>query len=555
MRLFVLALVIAIAAPAAAPAAPAAKPASLGSIRFDVTGGKPAARAQFLQGVLALHSFFYEEAHARFDQAIQLDPTFTMAHWGKAFAHAKLLWMDDNVPAAREALARLPGVDKVTPRERAWIDAVRVLFGEGEPPARRVAFAAAMEKLHLAYPDDDEARAFYAIALIATTIGDESHDRPILVKAASLAMDVRERNPMHPGAAHYIIHALDRPDLAPLALPAARAYARIAPEAFHARHMPAHIFVRLGMWQEALASCQSAWDASVVWQQKGKRPVEQRDLHSLHWIVVMKLELGRKKDAAGALALMADAVRAGMPHGTRSHFVQVVGEYLGRTEEWSRVDELLAPLASAATPDRGPDGRVLTAAELAQWPPGADLERMAVAMLRAQAAAERKDLPALKRHLADAEAIRKVLDPYVVKLTPPPMVPIMREMNKLGREGMLARARRDPKAGIANLRKMLAYEEKMGGSPGERMGGGPRQALANALLEQKKAKEALVEAEAVLAEHPNLGAALYTAAKAARDSGDAPRARSYFEKLQLLLAQADSDYGPLAEAKQALGAR
>src|SRR5262249_12009098 len=157
----------------------------------------------------------------------------------------------------------------------------------------------ALAELVRAYPDDDEAKAFLALALLC-----RSPEEPLTLRAqaAALALELSARNPDHPGAAHYAIHALDTPELAPLGLPAARRYARIAPEAFHARHMPAHIFTRLGMWPEAVASCQSAWEASEQWVKSAKVSPDERDFHSLSWIVAIEVERGRIHEAEAARA-------------------------------------------------------------------------------------------------------------------------------------------------------------------------------------------------------------------------------------------------------------
>src|ERR1043165_1616213 len=135
-----------------------------------------------------------------------------------------------------------------------------------------------MEKVYKAYPDDLEAARFYSLSLLGTVRpGDKGYRRQAI--AGAIALDVYQKNPDHPGAAHYIIHAFDDPDHAPLALPAARRYAQIAPEAFHALHMPAHIFVHLGMWPEARASNEAAWAASQRWIARKQLDTSLADLH------------------------------------------------------------------------------------------------------------------------------------------------------------------------------------------------------------------------------------------------------------------------------------
>jgi hypothetical protein len=185
-----------------------------------------------------------------------------MGYWGEAMAHNHPLWSDpQDTEAARRVLARLPAAP--TPREQAYMDAVRVLYGEGEKPERDRAYATAMEAVSRAYPNDLETAAFYSLALLGRAYGNASPDAGaprdpaalrIRMQAAAVAQEVFRREPDHPGAAHYILHAFDDPDHAILGLPAARRYAEIAPAAPHALHMPSHIFLQLGMWPEAAAS-------------------------------------------------------------------------------------------------------------------------------------------------------------------------------------------------------------------------------------------------------------------------------------------------------------
>ena len=147
------------------------------------------------------------------------------------------------------------------------------LFGEGELADRRIAYMEAMERLYAQYPEDDEVAAFYALSLLQAVgpLGDDTFR--LSVMAGSIALGVFERNPYHPGAAHYIIHAFDDPVHAPLALPAAYRFADIAAAVSHARHMPSHIFIQRGMWDRVSKSNDSAYEAAVALWDEGKRTV------------------------------------------------------------------------------------------------------------------------------------------------------------------------------------------------------------------------------------------------------------------------------------------
>ena len=227
----------------------------LGSITFP-TSGAAAAQPAFIEGVKDLHSFEFDEAAEAFQKAQKLDPSFALAYWGEAMSYNHPLWAQLDLPAARKALERLAPTPEArvakarTPKEKAYLEAAQVLFySPGDKLARDIAYSHAMARMYDQWPDDAEVDIFYALSLLGSVRpGDKGFHRQAL--AASLAMKVFEQNREHPGAAHFIIHAFDDPDHAILALPAARVYAKIAPAAPHALHMPSHIFVQLGMWQD-----------------------------------------------------------------------------------------------------------------------------------------------------------------------------------------------------------------------------------------------------------------------------------------------------------------
>src|SRR6476469_5509581 len=142
-----------------------AQQSNLGRVEFP-TSGSPAAQTHFLRGLAALHSFWYEEALDAFRESTRTDPDFMMGYWGEAMAYNHPLWSEQDIAAAREVLAKLKDTPKLTERERAYIAAVRVLYGEGDKHARDVAYSAAMEKIYRAYPDDLDAAAFYSLSLL-----------------------------------------------------------------------------------------------------------------------------------------------------------------------------------------------------------------------------------------------------------------------------------------------------------------------------------------------------------------------------------------------------
>ena len=284
---------------------PATPGAPLGSITFPATGN-PKAHEVFIRGVLWLHSFAYEEAIDAFRAAQAIDPQFVMAYWGEAMCFNQPLWFGEEPDKARAALAKLGAspssraAKAKTPREQLYLAAIEALFGSGAKPERDQAFAAAMATLAGKFPQDDEAQSFYALSLLATLPrGDQA--LPLRERAGAIAEGVFKRNPRHPGAPHYILHAYDHSQLAARALPAARAYAKIAPAASHALHMPAHAFVQLGHWDEAAATDEASWEASIAWAKRRGLSVAMRDFHSLSWLQYEWTQQGRFDKSVGAL--------------------------------------------------------------------------------------------------------------------------------------------------------------------------------------------------------------------------------------------------------------
>jgi len=271
--------------------------AQLGQISFPTSESGPAQQA-FVRGVLNLHNFEYDEAILAFREAQQTSPGFAMAYWGEALANTQPLWYNENLPRARSALAKLAptaaarAAKAPTAREKAYLDAVEQLFGGGDRLARFRAFADRLAALSAASPDDDEARVFQALALLGT-IPEGARMPDISLKAGALASEVLKKNPAHPGAAHYMLHAYDDGEHNGMALEAARIYGKIAPASSHAQHMPSHAYLPLGLWDEAARSDEAAWAASVAWVKRTGRTVNQQDFHALSWLHYEYLQQGR----------------------------------------------------------------------------------------------------------------------------------------------------------------------------------------------------------------------------------------------------------------------
>ena len=286
--------------------------AGLGVIDFP-NSGSPEAQETFLQAVRLLHSFEYEDARELFLQAQSIDPDFVLAYWGEVMTHNHPLWRQQDRPAALEALEKIASTPQErlrqapTERERGYLSAVEVLYGDGEKQERDFAYSDAMQALSRRYPDDLEARAFHALSILGTAQGER--DFRIYVRAGAVAQEVFDANRMHPGAAHYMIHSFDDPVHAPLGLRAARVYAKIAPAASHAQHMISHIYVAMGLWKESVAANVASFAVSADRRDRKDLELDALNYHALHWLEYSYLQLGRRDEARKALEQMTRYAR------------------------------------------------------------------------------------------------------------------------------------------------------------------------------------------------------------------------------------------------------
>lgn len=270
--------------------------AGLGEVRFPTTCS--AASAKIVEtGVALLHSFWYDEAERSFRRAMDLDPRCAMAHWGVAMSQYYPLWPTPLTPPrlriGSEAIAKARSLAGGSPRERAYVEALAAFYDQPAQTSahdRAVKYESAMAALAAQYPDDDEAAIFYALALNGAALPtDKTYARQ--KQAAAILNRLLPSHPRHPGIIHYLIHSDDTPELASLALDAARTYAKIAPSVPHAQHMPSHIFTRLGLWNESVASNLRAARAA-----REHHEVDE-ELHAMDYLTYAYLQLGRFADA------------------------------------------------------------------------------------------------------------------------------------------------------------------------------------------------------------------------------------------------------------------
>jgi len=306
-----------------------------------------AAQQEFNRAVAMLHSFWYDEAKKSFAQVAGIDPQCAMAQWGIAMSLYRQLWAtlptQAELSAGREALKRAQALAVKTEREQLYLDAVAQLYKPevADYSQRKQAYEKAMAKVQARFPDDAEANVFYALALISNA---DPHDKTYTQqkKALALLQKVLHNIPDHPGVAHYIIHASDNPDLASFGLDAARAYALIAPAVPHALHMPSHIFIRLGQWEDAAASNLAAYLAAKEYAKTnfpGKAWDQQ--LHFMDYLLYAYLQSGQIAQAEAIWKELITVEHAYPENSTSAYALAAIpARYFIERRDWVKAAKL-----------------------------------------------------------------------------------------------------------------------------------------------------------------------------------------------------------------------
>jgi tetratricopeptide (TPR) repeat protein len=308
-----------------------------GSTDFQASGSR-AAHGILVRGLLQLHNFEYEDARESFLAAQREDPTMVMAYWGEALTHEHPLWGQHDLDASRAALAKLGATpaERVakapTDREKAYIESVNVLFGDGTQEERELRYADALKNVYEQYPDDLDGAALYALSILTTS--HDGRDFAKYMRAGAITEEVLRKHPRHPGALHYNIHSFDDPIHAPLGLRAADIYSEVAPSAVHALHMGSHIYFALGMWELGSERNLRAFNEAVARQPSPDSQYGGQAFHSLTWLIYSLNQQGQHNEAAAKLTLIEDQVkRYGGPVNTRN-FVNSRAGYVIDTQEW-----------------------------------------------------------------------------------------------------------------------------------------------------------------------------------------------------------------------------
>ena len=524
----------------------------LGKVDFP-TSGSPQAQTHFLRGVAALHSFWFEEALDEFRKSTDVEPDFMMGYWGEAMAYNHPLWSEQDTEAARKIIPKIKDTPKLTARERSYLGAVKLLYGDGDKLSRDLAYSKAMQKVYRDYPEDLEAACFYALSLLGTVrAGDKGFLRQM--KAGAIALDVYQKNPNHPGAAHYIIHSFDDPEHAILALPAARRYAEIAPEAAHARHMPAHIFLQLGMWPEAAASNESAWQVSDDWVRRKNLSLSLRDYHSLHWLLYVYLQQGRYSKADELLALMRKTMAESKddnklrPNYYANNYATMAATFIVETERWDLADTLFEKTVAGDSAGSEHAGHGAMPADSTATVRASNRNQTLPIFIRGLAAVSKgsseveKSIAALVEIGKQSGSQRDAGYGSMMK---------MLEIRQLELSAGAAAANGNFEDAINSMKRATALEEDMSppsGPPG--LVKPSHELFGEILLRAGRPAEAARQFATSLLRQPNRARSLLGAARAASRMGDANGATEAYSAFLRQWAQGDAQLPELREARE-----
>ncbi len=490
--------------------------------------GAPEAQDAFLRGLLLLHSFEFEDAREAFQSARKIDADFAMAYWGEAQTHNHAIWQRQDLAAARAVLSKLGATPEAryatagTERERDYLRTLDVLYGAGDKRERDYAYSDAMLRLMLAYPDDADARAFYALSVLGTC--HDGRDVNRYMNAAAVVEEVYQRNPDHPGALHYLIHAYDDPTHAALGLRAARRYSQVAQRAEHALHMPTHIFAALGMWEESAALNEQSWQASLRRQQRKGLGTEARGYHARVWEHYAFLQQGR----LAAAQLLVDEL-ATAP-GTEAD-----GPLL-------RVALATVAAHQIVAAGGGDPGAVVTILDVG-GPTGASLyyAQLVAALNRGERAIAEGALRAVSEMLATPAA-----DDWLGRNEQSRIV-------ELEMRALLALDAGDRAGAIRQLGQATAIEDQLPFDYGPPNPVKPaHELLADVLRETGDAVAAIEHYDRALERTPGRAIALLGLARAAQTAGDSRRASAAYAQLGVNWANADDDLAELAEVRAAM---
>lgn len=507
---------------------------ALGKVHFPTSCQE--VDVEFTRAVALLHSFGYEEARRAFERVAAKDPSCAMAYWGIAMTWYHPIWAPPNsqeLAAGAAAAKKAAELLAKTGRERGYVAAIGVFYRDSDRldhAARARAYSEAIGQLAKQRPDDHEVQIFYALSLLGTALPTDASFAN-QKQAAAILNSLLPVEPEHPGIAHYMIHSFDYPELAAAALPAARAYARIAPDSPHALHMPSHIFTRLGLWQDSIASNLASADS-------GRRLVAQRHpgassmdtLHALDYLEYAYLQIG---DEAAARKVLAEAAAANTfddPTFAAGHALAAIpARFALERRDWKGAAQLAPP--SAALP-------------WANFP----YTRVVTYFAQAIGASRVGELDRARSALQQIETIHADLQTSAI--AGPYDWTSQVDSARLEAAAWIAFAEGQKDKAVELAQAAAQLEDDTGKHPVTP--GAPlpaRELLGDMLLEMGQPAKALAAYETSLREAPNRFNSLFGAARAAERSHKADRARELYATL-LAQCTADSPRPELAQARK-----
>jgi len=490
--------------------------------------------------VALLHSFWYDEAEKAFSAVAAAAPSCAMAQWGVAMSLYHPIWAAPTpaeLERGQKAVAKARAAGAPTERERHYVAAIEAFFRDTETAdhrARTVAYEKAMERVYERYPDDREAAIFYSLALLGTAPpADKSYANQ--KKAGAILNRVLPAQPDHPGVAHYLIHSFDYPQLAELALPAARSYSKIAESSPHALHMPSHIFVRLGLWDDSVRANEDSAAAARAHVQKTLPPGARSfdELHAVDYLAYAFLQEGRDAKAREMLEIVRTVERLDNPNFAAAYALAAVpARYALERGRWAEAAAL--EVAPATFP-------------WAKFPFAEAITHFA----RAVGAARSGDPAKARQAVERLEALQKAAVDAKIAYWPGQI-----EIQHRAAAGWLARAEgrsEDARRLLKESVDLEAATDKHPVTPGVVVPA--RELYADLLMELGRPAEALAEYEASLAIAPSRSYPLAGAVRAADAAGQGGKARALYATLEKVTARSDGARPELTKLRASLKAR
>jgi TolA-binding protein len=487
---------------------------NFGSVDFLVTASD-AVKKDFNTAVAMLHSFEYEEAEKAFGNIISKDPSCAMAYWGVAMSNFHPLWsapLEDELKKGAKAVEIARSIKDKTSRESQYIEAISQVYDDWDKldhKTRCLKYEKAMAAIYSAYPSDKEAAVFYALAL-NTTASPTDKTYANQRKAGDILNKIQSERPDHPGIVHYIIHNYDNPELAELALPAARKYASVAPASAHAQHMPSHIFIRLGLWDESIRSNLASISSAQCYAQSMKLNANwDEELHGLDYLMYAYLQMGNNDLAEAQLNYLKSIKKVSADNFKVAYaYAAIPARYVLENRKWKEAAALEVYPTSFPW-------------EKFPW------QKAIIHFARLMGKVHTDDIGGATKELDVLKSLQASLlsqkDEYKAKQV---------EVQIKTGQAWIELKKGNEEIAITLMQQSADLEdktEKHPVTPGEVLPA--RELLADMWLAMQQPAKALETYEADIKRHPNRFNGLYGAGLAAEKAGNVQKAETYYSKL------------------------